>query len=75
MFRAYYGAGKCDSISPLEKDRWPFKEFAYLDEALLWTRAVVKHGTSVIAIEGDDGTLLTKGEIAGHLRQGLFADS
>jgi len=46
-----------------------------LDEALLWTRAVVKRGTSVIAIEGDDGTQLTRSEIAGHVRQALPGDS
>jgi hypothetical protein len=59
----------------LEKDRWPFKEFAKLDEALLWTRAVVKHGTTVIAIEGDDGTQLSRSEIAVHVRQAPRADS
>jgi hypothetical protein len=75
MYRAYYGAGKCGPVPPMEKDRWPSKEFANLDEALLWARAVVKHGTAVLAIEGDDGTQLSRGEIAGHVRLTLPADS
>jgi hypothetical protein len=48
----------------LERDRWPFKQFATLDEALLWTRAAVNKGTAVMAIEGDDGTQLGRNEIA-----------
>ena len=75
MYRAYYGAAEYGRVPPLEKDRWPFREFPNLDEALLWTRAVVKHGTSVVAIEGDDGTQLTRSEIAGHVRQALPGDS
>ena len=38
------------------------KEFANLDEALLRARAVVKHGTAIPAIEGDDGTQLSRSE-------------
>jgi hypothetical protein len=75
MYRAYYAGGECRDVPALEKDRWPFREFQNLDDALLWTRGVVKHGTSVIAIEGDDGTHLTRGEIAGHVRQALPGDS
>jgi hypothetical protein len=58
----------------MEKDWWPSKEFANLDEALLWARAVVKHGTAVLAIEGDDGTQLSRSEIAVHVRQTLPVD-
>lgn len=75
MYRAYYGAGSLGSVPPLEKDRWPFKQFADLDGALLWTRAVVKHGTTVISIEGDDGTQMSRSEIAAYVRQSLPADS
>jgi hypothetical protein len=75
MYRAYYGAGECGPVPPLEKHRWPFREFSNLDEALLWTRAVAKHGTAVISIDGDDGTQLTRSEIAGHVRQALAGDS
>lgn len=64
MYRAYYGTAGCGAISPLEKDRWPFKGFSDLDQAVLWTRAVVKKGTAVIAIEGDDGTRMSRSDIA-----------
>jgi hypothetical protein len=55
-------------VLPLEKGHWPFKEFATLDEAVLWARRVAKRGTSVIAIDGDDGTRLSKTELAPFLR-------
>jgi hypothetical protein len=44
MYRAYYGGGGSAVVPPLENDRWPNKQFATLDEALLWARAVVRHG-------------------------------
>ena len=68
MFRAYYGTAGSGSISPLEKERTPRKEFASLDEALLWSRQVAKKGTSVLSIEGDDGTQLSRSEIATYLQ-------
>ena len=64
MYRAYYGTPGSDRVPPLEKDRWPSKQFLSLDDALLWARHVAKRGTSVIAIDGDDGTQLSKTEIA-----------
>jgi hypothetical protein len=73
MYRAYYGPAGCGAVLPLEKDRGPFKEFMSLDDALLWTRAVVKRGTAVVAIEGDDGTQLGRSEITSCLRQILPA--
>jgi hypothetical protein len=71
MFRAYYGAPGCGAVPPLEKDRWPCKEFTNLDDALLWTRGVVKRGTAVVAIEGDNGTQLSRSEIASWVQQTL----
>jgi hypothetical protein len=75
MYRAYYSGGNLGSVPPLEKDRWPYQAFDNLDEALLWTRAVVKRGTTVMSIEGDNGTQLSRGEIAAYMRQMLPADS
>lgn len=69
MYRAYYGTAGSGSIPSLEKDRWPFKQFTTLDEALLWARAAVNRGTAVIAIEGDDGTQLGRNEIASCIPQ------
>lgn len=71
MYRAYYGTPGCGLVPPLEKQRWPFKEFTTLDEALLWTQEVVRRGTAVIAIDGDDGTQLSRTEIASCIRPTL----
>ena len=68
MYRAYYGPAGCGPLSPLAKHRQPFREFALLDEALLWARRVVAKGTAVLAIDGDDGTQLNRSEIAVALR-------
>ena len=64
MYRAYYGAAGCGPLQPLEKHRWPSKEFVDLDEALLWAGCVADRGTTVLAIDGDDGTQLNQSEIA-----------
>jgi hypothetical protein len=71
MYRAYYGPAGSGRIPPVEKDRWPFKQFTDLDEALLWAGVAVNSGTAVIAIIGDDGTQLGRNEIAASLRQAL----
>jgi hypothetical protein len=57
-----------EAISPLEKDRWLYKEFVLLDEALGWARRVKQNGGVPLLIEGDDGTQLTKREIADALQ-------
>ncbi|WP_157100608.1 hypothetical protein [Rhodoplanes sp. Z2-YC6860] len=74
MYRAYYGGGGGAAVPPMEKDQWPNNQFATLDEALLWARAVVRHGTTVISIEGEDGTQLSRSEFAAHVRQKVLAD-
>jgi hypothetical protein len=56
------------AISPLEKDRWLFKEFTSLDEALAWAQGVKKTGAVPLLIEGDDGTRLDKYQIATALQ-------
>jgi hypothetical protein len=67
-YRAYSGPRGSQSISPLEKDRYLFKEFNLLDEAMSWARHVNDSGRVTLLIEGDDGTRLTKRQIAGALR-------
>jgi hypothetical protein len=64
MYKAYYGPASAKPIRALEKTQWPFKEFERLDDALLWARSLSVKGTGVLAIDGDDGTQLTRGEIA-----------
>lgn len=68
MYRAYYGTAGCDRVPPLEKDRWPCREFSDLNEALLWAQRVIARGTAVLAIDGDDGTQMYRGAIASSLR-------
>jgi hypothetical protein len=68
MFRVYSGPRGSESVPPLEKDKWLFKEFGGLDDALSWARHVNDGGRVTLLIEGDDGTRLTKVEIAAALR-------
>jgi hypothetical protein len=71
MYRAYYGTPGCGEPRGLEKDRWPFKEFVDLPQALLWAQSVVRRGAAVISIDGDDGTRLSRTDIASCLRRAL----
>lgn len=66
-YRVYSGPRGSQAISPLEKDRHLFKEFAILDEALGWARHVNGSGRVALLIEGDDGTRFTKQQIAATL--------
>ncbi|MPZ59293.1 MAG: hypothetical protein GEU91_22990 [Rhizobiales bacterium] len=67
-YRVYSGPSGTRSISPLEKDKLLFKEFGALDDAFAWAQHVGTTGRVALLIEGDDGTHLTKHEIAGALR-------
>jgi len=66
-YRVYSGPRGSEAISPLEKDRYLFKEFSSLDEALGWARHINGGGRVALLIEGDDGTRLTKQQIAAAL--------
>jgi hypothetical protein len=66
-YKVFTGAPGSESISPLEKDRWLFKEFTDLDEAFAWAQSVKQKGAVPLLIEGDDGTRLNKYEIADAL--------
>lgn len=68
MFRVYSGPRGSESVPPLEKGKWLFKEFGGLDEALGWARHVNDGGRVALLVEGDDGTRLDKIEIAAALR-------
>ena len=67
-YRVYSGPRGSESIAPLEKDRHLFKEFGLLDEAMSWARHINDSGRVTLLIEGDDGTRLTKLEIAAALK-------
>jgi hypothetical protein len=68
MYRVYSGPRGSESVPPLEKDKWLFKEFGALDDAIGWARHVNDGGRVTLLIEGDDGTKLTKFEIAAALK-------
>jgi hypothetical protein len=44
-----------------------FKELSTLDEAMSWARHLNNNGRVALLIEGDDGTQLTKQQIAAAL--------
>jgi hypothetical protein len=66
-YRVYSGPHGTAALSPLEKDRMLYKEFASLDEAMGWARHVNNGGRTALLIEGDDGTHLSKTDIAAAL--------
>ena len=66
-YRVYSGPRGSETVSPLEKDSWLYKEFALLDDAMSWARHLNKGDRVALLIEGDDGTHLTKREIAAAL--------
>jgi hypothetical protein len=63
-YRVYSGPRGAKDVSPLEKDRLLFKEYAQLDEAFGWAQHVHDHGGVALLIEGDDGTRLDRRDIA-----------
>jgi hypothetical protein len=67
IYKVFTGAPGSEAISP-DKDRWLFKEFSNLDDALAWAHGVKQRGAVPLLIEGDDGTHLTKREIAEALQ-------
>ena len=66
-YRVYSGPRGSETVPPLEKDSWLYKEFALLDEAMSWARHVNKGERVALLIQGYDGTHLTKREIAAAL--------
>ena len=67
-YRVYSGPPGTEAVPPLEKERWLYKEFGLLDEALGWARHVNDGGRVTLLIEGDDGTRMSKTEISAALR-------
>lgn len=66
-YRVYSGPPGTERIPPMEKDRWLYKEFALLDEAIAWARHSGESGRVALLVEGDDGTRLDKSQIAAVL--------
>ncbi len=70
-YRVYSGPEGSGDISPLAKEKMLFKEFASMDEALSWSRHVEREGRTPLLIEGDDGTLMDRRDIADALGVGI----
>ena len=67
-YRVYSGPPGTEIVPPMEKERWLYKEYGLLDEALSWARHVNNSGRVALLIEGDDGTQLSKKEISATLQ-------
>jgi hypothetical protein len=67
-YKVFTGPPGSPPISPLEKDRWLYKEFADLDQALAWAQHAKEKGLVPLLIEGDDGTHLDKYAVANALQ-------
>jgi hypothetical protein len=74
-YRVYSGPRGSESISPLEKDRYLYKEFGTLDEGMSWARHINKGGRVALLLDGDDGTRLTKQQIVTALKNPESADA
>ncbi|MGA2127825.1 MAG: hypothetical protein ABSG76_16935 [Xanthobacteraceae bacterium] len=70
QYRVYSGPRGTEAVSALDRDRLLYKEYPTLDEAFGWARHVEDRGGVVMLIEGDDGTRLSKLDVANALRHG-----
>jgi hypothetical protein len=66
-YRVYSGPRGAEMTSPMDKEHLLFKEFSMLDDAVSWARHVNGSGRVALLIEGDDGTHLTKRDLAATL--------
>ena len=67
-YRVYSGPHGSAPLSPLEKQHRLYKEFQLLDEAMSWAHHLDRNRRVALLIEGDDGTHLTKEDIAATFR-------
>ena len=75
MYRVYSGPPGTPKACRRWREKLLFKQFGSLDEAMSWARRVRKDGRVPLRIEGDDGTSLSKYEIAAALAHGTRYDS
>lgn len=68
MYRVYSGPPGAEIGSAIDRSRMLFKEVASLDDALAWARHVQASGRVTLLIESDDGTCLSKQDVASALR-------
>src|ERR1051326_5046529 len=71
-YRVYSGPRGSETVPPLEKDSWLYKEFALLDEAMSWARHVNKGEGVALLVEGGGGAGRGGQHAGGLLRQHRF---
>jgi len=71
-YRVYVGPPGSETISPLQKDQFLYKEFGSLDDAFGWARHINGSGRVTLLMDGDDGTNLTKREVSAALNHPEF---
>ncbi len=64
-YRVYSGPRGSELESPMDKEHLLFKEFSQFDDAMSWARHVNGSGRVALLLEGDDGTQLSKSDLAG----------
>jgi len=68
MYRVYSGPPGSGDISPIDKSRHLYKEFGGLDEAIGFAHHLKESGRVALLIEGDDGTHISRKDLAKALR-------
>jgi hypothetical protein len=66
-YKVYSGPEGTETVSPVNKDRMLFKEFASFEEALSWASHVKATGRTPLLIEDEGGRKFDKREIAAEL--------
>jgi hypothetical protein len=72
QYRVYSGPRGAEDVRAADKKNMLFKQFSSLDDAVGWAHHLDTTGHTALLIEGDDGTCLTRREIAAMLRHGEF---
>jgi hypothetical protein len=72
QYRVYSGPRGAEDIRAIDKYKMLFKQFSSLDDAVCWAHHLDRTGHIALLIEGDDGTSLTRQEIAALLRHRDF---
>lgn len=72
QYRVYSGPRGAEEVRAIDKDKMLYKQFATLDDAVGWAHHLDRTGHTALLIEGDDGTSLTRREIAALLRHSDF---
>ncbi len=72
QYRVYSGPRGTEEVRAIDKHNMLFKQFASLDDAVGWAHHLDRTGRTALLIEGDDGTCLTRRDIAALMRHSDF---